>query len=344
LPATERARSALALARLGDPRREVTTIDDMEFSYIPADESRSQETRLGRPEDLHQSGVSKEARIIGYGYWIARFPISNAQFSCFVEADGYKRSSFWREAEALGVWEKGNISIVPHAVKEDGEERNVTTRSGPPHRKWPTSASNAPVVGVNWYEALAFCHWLTKLFISKGWLSSGWQVVMPSIMEWEKAARGGVWIPAEPSNMAVDRGLVPKEFGDWLVENPQRFRLFPWGDRPDTERANYDATGLQHVCSIGCFPEGASPYGVEDLSGNAWEWTRTAVTSLAALERGEMPMVQEELMFPPHFRRFSHGGQLRLPAERIRCSSRWEWDSLVSDAATSIRVAIIPSS
>jgi formylglycine-generating enzyme required for sulfatase activity len=107
-----------------------------------------------------------------------------------------------------------------------------------------------PVVSVAWTDALAYARWLHETLAA--WsgtpepiarrLREGWKVTLPTEAQWEKAARGADG------------------------------RIFPWGSEPKAERANYQGPGPTRVGAFDC-PE--CPYGLADMSGNVWEWTRS---------------------------------------------------------------------
>lgn len=113
-----------------------------------------------------------------------------------------------------------------------------------------STPANHPIGFVSWPDALAYCRWLEhemKLSPSipgelKARLDAGWHITLPSEAEWEKAARGA------------------------------EGRRYPWGDAPRRDRANVGGQGSVPVGSIVC-PECA--YGLSDMSGNVWEWTRS---------------------------------------------------------------------
>jgi len=252
-PAMERVSAGNALVVLGDPRPGVdpqsTALDQMEFCYVPPGPfwmgSGDEDEMAWKDEKpLHQVDIA-------YGYWMARYPVPNAQYGLFKEdAKGYRADTWWTKAGLEWRQEEGGPLHI-------GESRNLP---------------NHPAVMVAWHEALAFCQWLGDVFRDR--LPERYAVGLPTEAEWEKGSRGGIHVPVRPQLGTFEGGLgLPGEADS--INNPHPQRRYPWGDRPDSTRANYDETGIGGTSAVGCFPGGASPYGVEDLSGNVWEWCAT---------------------------------------------------------------------
>jgi len=84
--------------------------------------------------------------------------VTVAQYECFVEAGGYGQEQWWPEAHTAGFWEKGKVKSRYRDEEGDHKEwREAPDNSGDVYR-----CANHPVVDVNWFEAVAFCHWLSK--------------------------------------------------------------------------------------------------------------------------------------------------------------------------------------
>lgn len=154
-------------------------------------------------------------------YSIGRFPVTVGEYRTFIEADGYHTERYW--TPQAWAWRKERRSNnLPRFWKED---------------LW-TDDPRLPVNGVSWYEACAYCRWLSEM--------TGIDYRLPTEAQWEKAARG------------LDA------------------RIYPWGnDAPGLAHCNtFGAVG--RTSPVGAYsPTGDSPFGVSDMSGNVWEWCLT---------------------------------------------------------------------
>ncbi|MBN2549766.1 MAG: SUMF1/EgtB/PvdO family nonheme iron enzyme [Anaerolineales bacterium] len=253
LPAVERAAAGRSLAKLGDPRPEAIACEQMQFCFVPAGPfwMGSKEEQDPQADDdespLHEVDLP--------AFWMGRYPVTQAQFAEFVVAGGYREERYWEEAKTHGYWSTEGFKGI-----WDDSARLKPDRYGEPF-----DLLNHPAVGVSWYEALAFARWLGEQL--------GRAVRLPSEAEWEKAARGGIDLPPAPLVRSLDAGFDLPKIALQLNLQPQR--IYPWGNKHDPNQANYDETGIGATSAMGCFPGGASPYGVLDMSGNVWEWTRS---------------------------------------------------------------------
>lgn len=113
--------------------------------------------------------------------------------------------------------------------------------------------SNHPVENVSWNDAMSYCRWLNELLRSE--LPSGLILRLPTEAEWEKAA---CWKPF-PNSEGQSASLI-----------------YPWGNTFDEHRCNTSEGGRRGTTPVGTYsPQGDSPYGCTDMSGNIWEWTHS---------------------------------------------------------------------
>jgi gamma-glutamyl hercynylcysteine S-oxide synthase len=79
-------------------------------------------------------------------------------------------------------------------------------------------------------------------------------------------------------------------------------RMYPWGDEPpDATRGNFGFTSWDPVAA-GCYPAGASAWGVHDLVGNGWEWTSTNFAGFPGFEpMPSYPVYSSDFFDGEHF-------------------------------------------
>ncbi|MEZ4865674.1 MAG: SUMF1/EgtB/PvdO family nonheme iron enzyme [Caldilineaceae bacterium] len=269
-----RAHAGRVLARLGDPRPEVMTIEGMEFCYVPPGPfvmGSGEDDPLAYADEKPQHTVD-----LPYGYWIGRFPVTNAQFAPFVEAGGYDNPAWWAEAQSVGFWEPGRVQDVRYEYKDGKLVRGVRGwRTGPKNYEQIYRLPNHPRIGVSWYEAIAYTRWLINVLLDCQLLPNNWQIHLPNEPEWEKAARGGEQLPWRPQKRVIDAGLWPLPPLEKARANKLPKRRFPRGNEIDINWLNYQESKIETTSAVGIFPNGVSPYGVEEMSGNYWEWTRS---------------------------------------------------------------------
>lgn len=220
LSARERAEAGDVLGQLGDPRF------DSALFYLPCRYRDEPEPFAGLVEipagpfvmgsrngdkDAFESEFGNQNPLeIPYDYWIARYPVTVAQFGVFVKDNGYAERRWWQTKAARG-WLQTSERTAP--------------------RNWEAQClhPNWPVIYVTWYEAMAYCAWLDTVLHGQLSLPEDYIIRLPTEAEWDKAARSG------------DNRRYPWGDADWDEEranvegnigHPSPVGLYPKGASP----------------------------------------------------------------------------------------------------------------
>jgi hypothetical protein len=136
-------------------------------------------------------------------FYISRYPITNIEYSKFVYETGRRSPFSWHS--------------------------NVN----------PTEMSSHPVTSIYYFDAIAYCNWLSK--------KTGYKYRLPTELEWE--------------------------IGGGLLEG----FAYPWGDEFDPSRCNTRESGIKSTTPVGTYFDTKSIFGLQDVIGNVREFTRVNI-------------------------------------------------------------------
>jgi hypothetical protein len=211
-----RAEISERLAQLGDRRRGVglrNDLPDILWCHVP----EGIVTLAGVEPDMATRKVSS--------FYISRYTVTLEQFNVFTKPDNYFQPEWW-----------AGLPIQPDQHRPYASQRQV---------------HNHPAQFVSWYQAMAFCNWLSAQL--------GYAVRLPTEWEWVQAATGG-----------------------------HADHIYPWGTEWDKTKANH-CPEAYHLMAVGMYPEGRSPVGAFDMVGNMYQWCLNEFDPPYAIEPSSNP-------------------------------------------------------
>ena len=255
------------------------------------------------PAGYFEMGDRRSARQSHYvwvpAFFLAAFEVTNGEYRQFLrDPQGYDDRANWTEAG--WQWREAGTS-------------QISARYDETHAQYPRFGhDDMPVVLATWFEADAYCRWLTRR-AGQG----RWQFRLPSEAEWEKAARG-------PDAFDYGLGMALSE-----PEAP----LYNWKKNPGAEE-----TVVGVVATRARYR--ANRYGLWHMSGNVGEWTQT----VSRPYNWDAPYRDDDrnLSDTPGVRVTRGGSWYSASSARLYLAYREEFQPELSSDDLGFRVAAIP--
>jgi formylglycine-generating enzyme required for sulfatase activity len=174
---------------------------------------------------------------VAKAFWIGKFEVTNAEFARFDPA---------------------HDSRIEH-----GDFLQFSTRE----RGYPVNAARQPVCRVSFDEATRFCEWLSG--------KTGERITLPTEAGWEWACRAGMDTPLWYGEAGGDF----RKFANLADRRLRSMDTFGWGlpsGAVPPWRPAVEGVDDRHRVSAPVGTYGANAWGLHDMAGNVWEWTRSA--------------------------------------------------------------------
>lgn len=215
-----------------------------------------------------------------------------------------------------GFMRQGNVNLPTFYIQRyevtTAQYKAFVAATG--YQAAPQSLSQAdiyPAAFVSWTDALAYARWLEQELRTstqtpdhiQQLLDDGWQITLASEAQWEKAARG------------------------------TEGRIFPWGNQPDTSKANIGSAASDPVGDQNC---NECAYGLADMSGNLFEWTRSPYQAYPYTSEDDRENLMEDALW------VIRGGSFNDQINNARAAVRGAADPGARRAFIGFRLVLTP--
>lgn len=215
----------------------------------------------------------------------------------------------WSESRRQGIVDVPQFYIARYETTVAQFKAFVDAKQYNAHPESIQGQPDEPVSYVTWTDAVAYARWLDGELrgdagtpeVLRRFLDEGARVSLATEAEWEKAAKG------------VDG------------------RIYPWGNQVQSGKANFASTAVRTVGSFSC-PE--CSFGLADMSGNVWEWTRSPYQAYPFDPRDDREFLSEDALW------VMRGGSFSDEANNVRASVRGAADPGARRAFIGFRVVI----
>lgn len=213
-------------------------LPDIVWCYVPPGQVTLQ---LGLDSNGAPNGTKPITRDLAQGFWMAKYPITIAQFNSFSRDFNTKTGKYYDSCSRQNY---ANETYWRGAPREETQDPSSPRPPFGLHFRNETDPHwNYAAQYVNWFSSVAYGRWLTDRYRRLGLIGSANETRLATEWEWVLAATGG------------------------------DDRLYPWGnDWMGGMRSRNAGSGSAGQSAVGLYPLGDAPTGVSDLSGLHHEW------------------------------------------------------------------------
>ncbi len=213
-----------------------------------------------RSKDFSRSSSATDPQgVVATTLYLAKYLVTNIQYERFLKTENFKNKNLWvnfPKYDENSKPMKENWGEEPwNWLQKELQDQENDIQDGillPRYWRDPRFGVNrrhAPVVGISWYEANAYCKWLTH----------NWK----NMPEFESFTFADFRLPTEKEWTLAAGGEANERFAFGELKDPKK---------EITAYANTSESDISRTTSVWMYPQGASPTGAMDMSGNVWEW------------------------------------------------------------------------